>query len=63
MASTVDTDHLDPRVAATRARVLDAVGTLLEREGVTGVTHSAVARAALVSGVSRARSLSLRPLR
>lgn len=41
----------DPRVAATRSRVLSAVASLLESGGPGEVTHSSVARAA---GVGRA---------
>jgi AcrR family transcriptional regulator len=41
----------DPRVAATRSRVLSAVAALLESGGPSEVTHSSVARAA---GVGRA---------
>ena len=44
-------ERLDPRVSATRARVLAAVGELLEHGGVTDVTHASVAR---VAGVGRA---------
>jgi AcrR family transcriptional regulator len=41
----------DPRITATRSRVLAAVSSLLEAGGPSEVTHSAVARAA---GVGRA---------
>ncbi len=41
----------DPRVTATRSRVLAAVSSLLESGGPSEVTHSSVARAA---GVGRA---------
>ena len=51
MSSTAHQDHVDPRVVATRARVVAAVGRLLERGGVTEVTHAAVAKEA---GVGRA---------
>lgn len=44
-------ERVDPRVSATRARVLAAVGELLEHGGVTDVTHASVAR---VAGVGRA---------
>lgn len=51
MTSLAHADHLDPRVAATRSRVLAAVASLLESGGLSEVTHSAVARRA---GVGRA---------
>lgn len=49
--STPPASRPDPRVRATRERVLAAVATLLEAGGPSEVTHSAVARAA---GVGRA---------
>jgi len=50
MKST-DTGPVDPRIEATRTRVLAAVATLLEAGGPTEVTHSSVGRTA---GVGRA---------
>ena len=51
MPSAPTRSGVDPRVTATRRRVLDAVGRILEHGGVTEVTHAAVAREA---GVGRA---------
>jgi len=51
MSEAAGGDHLDPRVVATRDRVLAAVVRVLEAQGLPGVTHSAVAREA---GVGRA---------
>jgi AcrR family transcriptional regulator len=45
------TDEIDPRVARSRARVLDAVASLLVEAGVRGVTVDAVMAR---SGVARA---------
>lgn len=47
MSSTGET-RPDPRITATRSRVLAAVSTLLESGGPSEVTHSSVARAAKV---------------
>jgi AcrR family transcriptional regulator len=45
------TDDLDPRVARTREAVLEAVRTLVQRDGVEAVTHQRVASEA---GIGRA---------
>jgi AcrR family transcriptional regulator len=45
------TDDLDPRVARTREAVLDAVRTLVQRDGVEAVTHQ---RVAVEAGIGRA---------
>jgi AcrR family transcriptional regulator len=45
------TDDLDPRVARTREAVLEAVRTLVRRDGVEAVTHQQVA---VEAGIGRA---------
>jgi AcrR family transcriptional regulator len=45
------TDDLDPRVARTRDAVLEAVRTLVQRDGVEAVTHQ---RVAVEAGIGRA---------
>jgi AcrR family transcriptional regulator len=45
------TDDLDPRVARTRDAVLEAVRTLVRRDGVEAVTHQQVA---VEAGIGRA---------
>jgi AcrR family transcriptional regulator len=45
------TDDLDPRVARTREAVLEAVRTLVQRDGVEAVTHQ---RVAVEAGIGRA---------
>jgi AcrR family transcriptional regulator len=45
------TDDLDPRVARTRDAVLEAVRTLVQRDGVEAITHQ---RVAVEAGIGRA---------